>query len=125
MTSCLHYHHPDERHKQLYEESRRLVRDLVKTRTQGEGSTWDGGEGLLQDKLKTKDGHANLRVQRLPLIGFRARVAVEPPPSHINMLNTSPGQREVCQLYSRMGGPQSGIVDHLPSSPWLRAHWWA
>jgi predicted GTPase len=55
----------DVRFKQLYEESRRLVRDLVKTHTQGE-STWDGGEGsftrfirklrkLLLGKPKRKD----------------------------------------------------------------------
>jgi predicted GTPase len=55
----------DGRFKQLYEESRRLVRNLVKTHTQGD-STWDGGEGLftrflrrlrelLQGKPKKKD----------------------------------------------------------------------
>jgi predicted GTPase len=55
----------DGKFKQLYEESRRLVRNLVKTHTQGD-STWDGGEGsftrflrklreLLQSKPKKKD----------------------------------------------------------------------
>jgi hypothetical protein len=38
---------PDGRFKHLYEESRGLVRNLVKTHTQGEGGTWDGGEGSL------------------------------------------------------------------------------
>ncbi|KAJ8596408.1 P-loop containing nucleoside triphosphate hydrolase protein [Rhizopogon salebrosus TDB-379] len=38
---------PDGRFKHLYEESRRLVRNLVRTHTQGEGGTWDGGEGSL------------------------------------------------------------------------------
>ncbi|KAJ8581562.1 hypothetical protein M405DRAFT_615230 [Rhizopogon salebrosus TDB-379] len=54
----------DGRFKQLYEESRRLVRDLVRTHTQGE-STWGGGEGSLtrflrkleslQDRPKKRD----------------------------------------------------------------------
>jgi hypothetical protein len=35
----------DGRHKQLYEESRGLVRDLVKTHAQGKVGAWDGGEG--------------------------------------------------------------------------------
>jgi tRNA U34 5-carboxymethylaminomethyl modifying GTPase MnmE/TrmE len=46
--------HLDGRSKQLYEESHRLVRDLVKTHTQGKTSTWDGEKsftGLLR-KLK-------------------------------------------------------------------------
>ncbi|KAJ8594100.1 P-loop containing nucleoside triphosphate hydrolase protein [Rhizopogon salebrosus TDB-379] len=58
--------HLGGRPKQLYEESRRLVRDLVKTHTQGEGGTWNGDEGsftrllrklreLLQGKPKRKD----------------------------------------------------------------------
>ncbi|KAJ8595560.1 hypothetical protein M405DRAFT_807086 [Rhizopogon salebrosus TDB-379] len=58
--------HLDGRPKQLYEDSRRLVRDLVRTHTQGEGGTWDGGEGsltrflrklreLLQGKPRRKD----------------------------------------------------------------------
>jgi GTPase SAR1 family protein len=38
--------HLDGRHKQLYEESRGLVRDLIRTHTQGGGGTWNGGEGL-------------------------------------------------------------------------------
>jgi tRNA U34 5-carboxymethylaminomethyl modifying GTPase MnmE/TrmE len=37
--------HLDGRAMQLYEESRHLVRDLVKTHTQGEGGTWDRDEG--------------------------------------------------------------------------------
>ncbi|KAJ8584516.1 hypothetical protein M405DRAFT_452589 [Rhizopogon salebrosus TDB-379] len=36
--------HLDGRPKQLYEESRRLVRDLVKTHTEGERGTWDWSE---------------------------------------------------------------------------------
>jgi predicted GTPase len=58
--------HLDGRPKQLYEESRRLVCDLVKTHTEGEGGAWDGGEGsfmrflrklreLLQGKPGRKD----------------------------------------------------------------------
>jgi hypothetical protein len=58
--------HLDGRPKQLYEESRCLVRNLVRTHTQGEGGKWDGGEVaytrfsrklkvLLQNKPKKKD----------------------------------------------------------------------
>ncbi|KAJ8596397.1 hypothetical protein M405DRAFT_928893 [Rhizopogon salebrosus TDB-379] len=49
--------HLDGRPKQLYEDSHRLVRDLVMTHTQGEGGTWDGGtwdgdEGLFTRFLR-------------------------------------------------------------------------
>ncbi|KAJ8588155.1 hypothetical protein M405DRAFT_793418 [Rhizopogon salebrosus TDB-379] len=58
--------HVDGRRKQLYEESRSLVRHLVIQHTQGSGGAWNGGEGLLtrfirklkellQGKPKTKD----------------------------------------------------------------------
>jgi predicted GTPase len=40
--------HLDGRHKRLYEESRRSVRDLVTQHTQGKGGTWNGGEGLFR-----------------------------------------------------------------------------
>ncbi|KAJ8593883.1 P-loop containing nucleoside triphosphate hydrolase protein [Rhizopogon salebrosus TDB-379] len=61
--------HLDGRPKELYKKSGDLVRDLVKTHTQGEGGTWDGGEGLLTRFLRKLGGLLQGKPRKRDIVG--------------------------------------------------------